>query len=347
VQSEVAERVVDALRVKLLPEQKARLAKSPTKHPEAYALYLQGRYLQSRLTEQALTNSIELFQQAINLQPDFAAAYAGMSDSYRGLTPAYRPPLEVMPEAKRLARRAVELDSTLSEPHVSLGVIHLFFDWDWAGAESEFTTALRLNPNSASAHRAYALLLTVRKRPADALREMDKAQQLDPISLDVRADREMLLFFNGRYADVPAHARKTIQLNPEAPWSYASLGLALAQLGEVDEAVQAARKAYELDKSWATAAALATVYAIAGKEPEARKLLGELSRLADQRYVCAYEIAAPYSILNDKDEALRWLRRGLAERCDCLVFPNVEPFFENIRRDPRFVELLQTVGVPE
>ena len=345
VQSEVAQQVVAALKLQLLPEEKSQLAKRPAANLEAYELYLQGRYAQGKLTEAALTNSLHYFEQAIQKQADFALAYAGLADSYRLLTPLYRAPLEVMPKAKEYALKALQLDGTLSEAHTALGMIHFFFDWDWANAEAEFQRALQLSPNNANAHHQYAVFLAAMKRPQEARREIQRAQALDPLSLEVSADFEWILFLDGRYDEMITQARRTLQREPNFATSHADLGLALAQKGAFKEALSELEKAHELDGSPTFALYLASGYAMAGKKAEAEKLLEEMKALAKRRYVCAHEIATGYALLGEKEQAFEWFGKGLAERCDCLVYPETEPFFKSLRGDPRFADLLRKVGL--
>ena len=288
---------------------------------------------------------VQYFEQAIEIDPNYAPAHAGLAFSYRALSSIYMHPQEVMPKAKDAALRALELDETLSEAHTSLGFTRLFYDWDWPGAERAFKRALDLNPSSAEAHNWYRAYLTAMGRHEEAIAEARQALRLDPFSLGVQAESLWSLFLARRYDEVIEQAGKALDMEPSFAFGYGDRGLAYAARGEFPQAIADLQTATQLDDSPILALFLAYGYAVSGQRYEAGKLLDEIKELSKRRYVCPYEIAAVYVGLGEDDQAFEWFQQAVRDRSDCVPWLSVDPRFDRIRSDPRFTELLEQVGL--
>ncbi len=252
-----------------------------------------------------------------------------------------------MPKVKQAAIKALELDETLAEAHIALGLVKFFYERDWTSAESEFTQALDLNPNSAEARTWFALYLTAMGRSAEAATEIEKAQKLDPFSLIMRMWWEFSMLNTGRYDDAIRHALATLELEPDFAISLADLGLSYALKGDSERAVDVANKIGQMDEGLLNPLILAfraQIYALAGRRNEAEIQLAELLEVAKQSYVCAYEIALAYVTLGEMDQAFDWFEQALRDASDCLVFTKVDPRFEGLHKDPRYRELLKKTG---
>ena len=288
--------------------------------------------------------AIEYYEQAIEKDPDYALAYTGLAFTYRLLSSDYLHPREVMPRAKEAALKALELDEALSEAHASLGVIELLYEWDWPVAEKEFKWAIELNPSSADAHLWYGLYLTAMGRHDEAIAETRQALNLDPFSLYVQSWSLWTGYLTRRYDLTIEQARKTVTIDPNFGWGHAYLGLALAAKGEYDEAVRELRTAVGLADSPLIPLFLAYVYAISGQRAEAEKIVEDVKNITD-RYVCPYEVAAVYVGLGEDDLAFEWFQQAMRDRSDCIPFLAVDPRFDHIRSDPRFVALVEQAGL--
>jgi len=345
IQEEISRAIVSALRVPLAGEPGRRLVEGATANLEAYNLYLKGRYNWNQRTQGGLNRSIGFFEQAIAAEPAYAAAWAGLADSY-ALLASYgeSPPREAMPKAKAAAEKALQLDSTLAQAHVSLGFVRSFYDWDWKGAEREYRRAIELNPGYATAHHWYSGCLRAMGRVDEALAEIQRAQQLDPLSLAI--GRDLGRAFRSRRQPERAieQFRKVLELDPSFPSGYVHLGMAYEDQGSYQEALAAFLKARALPGSNPlTTGALGHCYAASGQPEEARKLLKELEGLARQRYVSAISRALIYIGLGEKDGAFQWLEKACQEHDPWLGWLNADPIFDRLRADSRFPNLLKKV----
>ena len=346
--SEVARAIVDQIRITLTPQDEVRLGSTETVDPEAYQLYLKGRYLWSQFTEESLLKSVDYFEQAITRDPNYALAYTGLASAYSGLSSDFRPPHETMPKARQAATKALELDETLADAHITLGLVKFFYEWDWYATEKEFKRAIELNPSSAEAHTWLALYLTSMGRQNESIPELEKAQKLDPFSLILRSWWEWNMLNAGRYDDVIELCLATLDLEPDFAMSMVTLGLAHALKGDSEKAVEVSDKIGRLDHREVGSlirALRAQVDALAGRREEAEKQLAEVLEIAKQHYVCAYEIALVFAALGRKEEAFEWLEQALEDASDCLVFTKVDPRFVNLHDDPRYQDLLKKVGL--
>jgi tetratricopeptide (TPR) repeat protein len=348
LQGEIARAVAGEIRVALSPQEEAVLAKAQPVDPEVHESYLRGRLHVSKGTESGITEGIKHFEQALARDPTYARAYAGLADAYFLLSDTYRAPVEVLPKAKAAAIKALDLDQSLAEAHTSLGLVHLFRDWDWKAAESQFQRAVELNPSYALAHDFYgALLVMAFGRLEEGAAEARKARELDPLSPQVHVDTGWWVHFLARqYDEAIAQNLKAIELEPGLDLAYAQLAAAYAAAGRSAEALAALEKAplADADDSALALAMASSVYASTGERDKARQALFRLEEIAKRRYVCPYEIGAAYVTLGDQNEAFRWLERGFQGRSACMPGTKRDPRFDPIRSDPRYLDLLRRIG---
>jgi serine/threonine protein kinase/tetratricopeptide (TPR) repeat protein len=353
VQQEIASAISGSLRVRLTSEEKTRLAKSSATNPEAYQLYLRGRYHANQTTEAELRKSIEYFQQAIDKDPGYALAYAGLADSYSALGGGwmYLPPTDTLPKAKAAAEKALELDDTLAEAHAALAYA-TFFDWDWPGAEREFKRAIELNPNSALSHARYGECLKTRLRFNESIAEAQRALELDPLSPDTFSQLGNFYLMTRRYDESIAQFQKALDLNPNLPVVHAMLATAYAMKRMYPQAVAEYDKIADQDKVTAAgnqfaAGMLGWIYAVSGRRTDALKIAQEFKDLSAHTYVDFYWSGVIYAGLGDKDEAFRLLEKSYQEHAATLPYLAVDPFWYGMHSDPRYADLLRRVGLPQ
>jgi len=342
LQGEVARNIAAEIRITLTPDEQARLTGRQV-DPEVYQLYLRGQFYANQDSEKPRREAIEFFQQAIKKNDRFAPAYAGLALAYSSLASTYAPPHEVMPKAKAAAVRALDLDETLSEAHTALANVHLFYDYDWTGAEKELKRAIELNPSSAAAHDLYGNYFTALKQFEQGLAEGRRAHDLDPLSLLIVGDVLNTLIDARRFDEAIAECRKALEREPNFATAHMVMGLALAEKRQFPEALAAMRKAYQIDPNPTLSLMLAQVQAASGNRVEAEKLVLQVEEMAKRRYVCDFEIAQVYTVLGEKDQAFRWLNLGKKQQCDCLVWLQAEPWMDPLRIDPRYSELVKRV----
>ncbi len=351
LQTEVAEAVAREIQLKLTPQQQARLESTPWVNPEAHDAYLRGRFHWNIRTPESLQQSVDLFDQAIAEDSDYALAYAGLADAYGLLssTPYDAvPPREGKPQAIAAARRALELDDSLAEAHTALARDKFTYEWDWGGAEREFRRAIELNPGYATARQWFAEYLWVRGRPEEALAHIQQALELDPYSLIMHLALGRHYYLTRQYNQAIGRFKETVRMNPNFFLVHFDLGFAYVQVGQYDEAISEFRRAIQLyPGSPVCIAGLGYAYAKAGQGHEARQSLAQLRQLSEQRYVPALYVAAIYAGLGETEEAFAWLERAYEERSNYLVYLNLEPPFESLRYDPRFTDLLSRMNFPE
>lgn len=344
LEEEISREISSKLRLKLSGDEKKRLVKRYTENTEAYHLYLKGRYFTNKRTEEWIKKGIDHFQQATDLDPNYALAYAGLADAYAFLASSTggNRPRDTYPKAKAAALKALEIDEALAEAHTSLGFYYLMYDWDFAEAEREFKIAIKLNTNYANAHDGYGFLLKATGRNEAAIRESKKAQKLDPLSLFTNVSLGWAYYFAGDYERAIEQGRKALEMEPRFDFAHWIVGVALVQRGMMDDAIAALNQAAILTGGGLTHKAhLGYVYALSGKREEARQVLTELEDIAREKYVSAYYFAIIYLGLDDRDLTFTWLNRAFEERAGFLAFIKVEPMFERLRADERFAELLR------
>ncbi len=346
VQDAISNRVASALAFQLSGEEQKRLTKRYTENVEAYELYTKGRYHAARLTPPETIKGISYFQQAIEIDPNYALAYAGLARAYQTLPPASDfPPTEFFPKAKAAAQKALEIDDRLAEAHAVLGWVLFWYEWDWEAAEIQDQRAIEFNPNSADAHEVYAHLLSNTGRHTEALAEMKRARELDPLNLRINALEGQFLLHAGKIDEALVQLGKTFELSPDFWLAHNIASSAYIEKEMYSEAIAEARQAREF--SGVSSHPLAfSGYALAksGRTAEARAVLEELSKLATERYVPPYYIALIHNGLGEEDQALTWLERGFEQRDAKMVFLKVEPKWNNLRSEPRFVDLMKRLN---
>jgi len=351
LQGEVARAIANEIQVKLTPQDQARLVSARSVDPEAHQLYMKGRFYWNKRTEAGLRKGIEYFHQAIDLDSNYALAYAGIADCYSLLgwdLFGALPPREALPIAKAAARKALEADDSLAEVHNSLAWTKLVFDWDWMGAEREFKRAIELNPGYAVTHHWYAECLAGMGRYAEALAEIRQAQDLDPLSLIIGSIVGWVFHFDRKNDQAIAEFRKTLELDPDFWVAHWTLGRAYEQKAMFAEAIAEIQKAIDLSGGSALSlAALGHTYAVSGRRAEAERVLNELKESSKQGYISSYSIAAIHAGLGEKDQAFIWLEKAYEERSGWLIWLRAEPISDPLRSDPRFQDLLCRVGLPQ
>jgi TolB-like protein/DNA-binding winged helix-turn-helix (wHTH) protein/Flp pilus assembly protein TadD len=348
LQNRVASAIADQIRINLTPQEQAALKNLKVVNPEAYESYLKGRYFWNKRTADGLKVALAYFKQTIEEDPRYAQAYSGLADTYALLGDwqyAVMTPKEAFPKAKAAAIKALELDSSLGEAHNSLAFVLDGFDWDFDSAGKEFQRAIELSPGYATAHHWYAWHLSLLGRYDDAIVEMRKAENLDPLSLIINADLAELLVLAHSYDESIRQSRKTIEMDPNFALAHNQLAQAYLQKHMYDEAVAELQKAVQLSGDSPTCIAnLARAYIASGKRSEAVKLLSDLKKRSNPGHSNAAEIAMIYASLGDTDQAMTWLEKGYDERFNPGVL--LRPGFDPLRSDSRFQNLLHQIGLP-
>jgi tetratricopeptide (TPR) repeat protein len=345
---EIALGLSERLRLGLSGEEKQRIAGGRPTNAEAYQAYLQGRYQWNKRTLEGMQQSIELFEQAIARDSGYALAHAGLADAYAVLG-QYNvlPAREVMPRARMAAAQALRLDDSLGEAHASLGWIKLTHDWAWPDAEREFQRAIQLSPNYAPAHQWYGEYLLVTGAPEKALAEARRAVELEPASPVMQQVLGSVLYHVGRYDEAAEQARKTISLDPNFAGAHVLLGRTLLRTAASADAIGEFQKALDLSEGNSNElAALGHAYATAGRRSEASKILAELDARSQQTYVQPVWLAVIYAALGEKDRAFEFLQKGYSDRSGWLIYLKLDPAFQLLRSDPRFTDLVRSVGLP-
>lgn len=346
MEEQVAGEIAAQLRPRLTGAQKKRLARRQTSSPEAHQLYLQGRYHWNKRTEQGLKKSVQLFEQAINKDPAYALAYAGLADAYLNLGGwGYLPFRQAYPRAKAAALRALEFDDKLAEAHVSLAMAMKEYDWDWTGAGKEYQRALELNPNYAIAHQWYGEYLAAIGRHDEAIAVIQRAIDLDPLSLIIHSTLGRHgYYFARQYDRAIEQLKKTLEMDASFWVAHHFLGWVYAQVERFDEALAEFEAARRLNENLEIMAGIGFTQALAGRRNEANQVLDEFKRLAATRYVSPILPGMVAIALGENDQAFAWLEKAYADRVQMLSEINADPAFDRLRSDPRFHDLLRRVG---
>ena len=348
LQKKVARDIAEQIRINLTSQEQAALTSVKVVNPEAYEDYLKGRYFWNKRTADGLKKAIDYFDQAIEKDPNYAQAYSGLADSYALLGDweyGVLAPKEAFPRAQAAATKALELDNLLGEAHTSLAFSLDLFDWDWQSADREFRRAIELNPSYATAHHWYAWHLSEMGRNSEALAEMRKAENLDPLSLIISADVAEILLVAHSYDEAIQQSRKTIDMDPNFAVAHYELGQVFVQKHMYNEAIAELHKAIELSGGSTTCTSnLAFAYAVAGRRNEAVKIMKDLTNRSNHVFSNAPEIALIYVGLDEKDQAMTWLEKAYAEHFNPSVL--LRPAFDPLRSDPRFKDLVRRIGFP-
>ena len=349
--SEVARAIAKEIKVTLTPEEEARLASTQPVDPEAYMTYLMGRYHYNTWLEEGLEKGLNYFQQAIDIDSSYAPAYAGVADCYSLLSLfTFLSPMEAAPRAKEAAMKAIELDESLAEAHAALGVNKLLFDWDWQGAEQEFKRALDLNPHSDNTLKHYSFYLIVMGRYDEGIAATRRMIALDPLTLTSHIHLGFSYFKSRRYDESIIQLNKTLEMEPNLHYAHMQLAWNYAMKGMATEALVASKNALALvpitDDQYLLGT-LGWVAGVAGHREEALEFLERLKELSTQKWVDPAYIALIYLGMGDKDHSFQWLSKAREDRSPTMVYLKVDPFWDDLRDDPRFQDLLRRMNFPE
>jgi TolB-like protein/tetratricopeptide (TPR) repeat protein len=350
VESEIAKAIAKTLQAKLTGSEEDALSVRPTDNPVAHELYLKGRFFWNKRTGNDLRKSVDYFNQAIQADPNYALAYAGLADVYV-LLPGLRSctPKDCYPKAKAAATKALELDATLAEAHATLATVLSFYDLNFAQASIQFERAIELNPNYAIAHQWYGdhLLISL-GRFDEAIAQEKRALELDPLSLIAHTDLAQVYRQALRLEEAIAESRKALELDPNFHYAYRNLGLVFEMKGDFAGAIGAYQKERALNDDPQVVALLAHAYGSSGNQSEALKMVDQLKELSKERYVSAYDFARAYLGLGDKEEALRWLDKSYQDRAgNDIGRIKIDAFLDPLRGDPRFEALVAKVFAPK
>jgi TolB-like protein/Tfp pilus assembly protein PilF len=346
LQSDVARAVADAVSLRLTPRERANLASAEPVNPASYQLYLRGRYLWNQRTEEGLQKSITYFQQALIADPSSAASYSALADAYNVLGNwGMVPPRQAYPQAKAAASKALELNARLAEAHIALAyAIHLY-DWNRPAAEAEFRKGLELNPNYAPGHQWYAVFLASEGRFDEAVAQITRARELDPLSLIIGDVVGWIYSLSRRNDEAIREFRKAIELDPRFYPTHYDLGLTYVQMGKNQEAIGELEQARSLaGDTPRTLSGLAYAYAMAQQRSRARSFLDRLQKLSTHRYVPPFDIAVVHAALGERNLAFTWLDKAYEDRHPWLVMLKVTPKVDSLRSDPRFAALLERIA---
>ena len=346
LERDVARAIAAEIRAKLSPSESAVLASSRPVNAQAYESYLKGRYHWYKATPEGLLQARESFQQAIDKDPSFAPAYAGLADTYawiyRRPSRSLRPPREVFPKAKAAVLKALELDDTLAEAHLALAYIKEAFDWDWEGAERSYQRAIELNPNYAAARHGYALFLAISRRFDESFKHIEVAQRLDPLSRSVRNGKGWLYLWSQQYDLALSQSQTMIDLEPSLSQVHYFRGIVYTQKAMYDDAIASHERAIAMSGETARSLALlAHAYGRAGQTARAHALIIRVLERSKQDYVQPHDVAIAYLGVGDKEHALKWLERGFEERDELGALARAPFWYAPLRSEPRFQDLLR------
>ncbi len=345
VQSEVANRITQSLALELLSPQSSNLLQSPTKDSEAHEAYLKGLYYFSDVTGANYDRARVYFERAIKLDPNYAPAYAGLAD-YFWSTDKLRPQ-DAMPRAEQYALKSLQLDPSLPEAHTALAGVRFFYNWDWAAAEKEFTKSLELNPSGAEAHRLYSLYLASLGNPDQAVSEVQRAQKLDPLSLNINTSAGWVFNYTRQYDRAIEQCRRTLEIDAQYVSAHDCLGESYLAKGMLEQALSEFRQAASGGEPVRTVG-LARVYAVMGRRAEAQNILDGLQKSTRRDYFPPYLFATVYAAMGENEQALSLLEDAYAQRDPYLVHLNKDTTFDPIRSDDaRFRDLLRRIGFPK
>jgi TolB-like protein/Tfp pilus assembly protein PilF len=346
VESEIAKTIAETLQAKLTGSEKTAMSKKPTANPEAYELYLKGRFFWNKRTADDLRRSIDYFNQAIAKDPNYALAYAGLAQAWK-LLPAFNggAPQDCFPQAESAAKKALAIDDTLSDAHAALASLKGLNGFDYAGAITEYERAIQLNPNDATAHQWFAndTLANIGQTEREVV-VMKRAVELDPLSLIINSNLGWAYIHAGRLDKAVAQLRKTVEMDGSFYYARYGLALALELKGAIPEAIAEYQKTVSITEDSVPLGMLGRLHAAAGRKDEAQKILQQLRQIREQHYIPAYSLAIVYLGLGDRNEALKWLEEGYRERDGFNIGPiRVDPLLTPLHGDPRFEALAEKI----
>lgn len=348
IQEEIAKAITESLKFKLTRDDQISLAKRWTYNSEAYNLYLRGRYFWNKYSKDWVLKAIEIFKQAIEIDSDYALAHCGLADAYFRLSNVHLPPHEVMPKAKEAALKAVEIDDNLAEAHASLGLVKVYYDHDWSGAESEFRKALRLNPDLVLAHQRFGSYLSFMGRFEEANRQYEEALELDPFSLQIQMNIATTFYLRGEYDTAISKLKQTLELDPNYMPTRFVLGCTYIQQGRLAEAIEQFQFIYKGDEeAYLALGFMGYAHALAGQRAEAETLLNVLQEISQRKYVSPYSMLVIHLGLGPEERVFEMLEHLYTERNDWVVWLKVSPELRTLRNHPDFKALLRRVRFPD
>jgi len=349
IQEQITMGLLDALRAGVSAVERERMESAYGANNEAYRLYTKGRFQWNKRTPEAIFKGITYFEQARGADPRHALAYTGIADCYNllgSIEYGVMPPQEAMPRARTAAAKALELDEGLAEAHVSLGHVKFFYEWDWDGAVREYRRALELNPHYATAHQWYSDILLVRGRRSETLAEKSRALALDPASLITAIDIGSAYYYWGEYDSALAQCAAVLEMDPAFVQAHLLRARCFVQKGMYREAIAGLQALRNAEPEFSLVLALlGHAFGVAGRRDSAESMLASLHTLSQKRYVGAHELCAVHIGLGNKEKALECLETSFRERSGIMVYLNIEPVLEPLRREERFRELVRKVGL--
>ena len=326
---------------------KQKLSDQHSAHPDsAYKHYVKGRYFWSKCSKESLEKSLDCFHQALALDPGYAAAYAGLADSYFRLSTGYWPPKVAYPKARAAVLKALELDETLAEAHAAFGIIKMRCDWDWNGARKEFERAIEVNPDYPTAHHWYGNYLDSLGRFEDALREKRRALELDPLSLSINVSIATSYWFMGKVPEALRSIYDALEMDKNFPPALLLLGFVNELSGNLSQSIDNLEQALEIDDAPTIEASVGRAYALAGLTDKAEAIIESLKAQSARRYVSTYGLALITQALGSTDETFSWLEKAYEDHDEFLCWLKVDPRLNSIRNDTRFFDLVDRVFSP-
>jgi adenylate cyclase len=348
LQGELSKAISNQLQIKLTGEEEQRLAKNNTENSEEYTLYLKGLYYLNKRTRASIMKGIDYFNQSLEKDPNYALAYAGIADGY-GLMGGnyYMSPNEAYPKEREAAQYALRLDNNLAEAHAALADVLSSYDWNWEGANQEYRKAIELNPNYATAHHWYAMALANHGLFDEAIREIKRAQQLDPLSMRINQNVGYIYYQSRQYDKAIDQMRKTIRIDSTFPYGNAELGDCYFMKRQYDIAYDAYQTEVRVTGDSTNIFLLACVDAVTGRRKEALALYDKLKEISNRKFVATSYFVFIEIYLGNKDKAFKLLERAVEEKDPYMINLKVEPKFDPIRSDPRFAHLLKEVHLAQ
>ena len=351
LQSRVASAIVNEIRINLTPEEQQRLASARPISPGSYEDYLKGRFYWNKRSEEGLTKAIEYFQLATQKDPHSALAFAGLADCYSIIGSAIVGSVSsqaVAPKARAAALKALELDNSLAEAQTSLATVQFNYDWNWPAASGGFQRAIELNPSYATAYQRYSLYLMAMGRTQESLAQMNRARELDPLSISMSFSLGWRLYMAHQYDQAIGQLRNTLEMDPNFALPRMVLGQAYEQKGMVPQAIAELRKAAAISgDSPPMLGSLGHAFGVTGNKAEADKILGQLLEQSKKQYVSPFYVSIVYAGLHENEKAMDWLEKAYEDRSNAIIFVKVDPDFDGLRSNPRFQALLRRLALPD
>jgi TolB-like protein/DNA-binding winged helix-turn-helix (wHTH) protein/Flp pilus assembly protein TadD len=351
LQSQVASAIVNEIRINLTPEEQQRLASARPISPESYEDYLKGRFYWNKRSEEGLTRAIEYFQLATQKNPHSALAFAGLADCYSIIGSAIVGSVSsqaVAPKARAAALKALELDNSLAEAQTSLATVQFNYDWNWPAAAGGFQRAIELNPSYATAYQRYSLYLMAMGRAGESLAQMNRARELDPLSISMSFSLGWRLYMAHQYDQAISQLRNTLEMDPNFALPRMVLGQAYEQKGMLPQAIAELQKAVAVSRdSPPMLGSLGHAFGVAGNKAEAEKILGQLLEQSKKQYVSPFYVSIVYAGLHENEKAMDWLEKACEDRSNAIIFVKVDPDFDGLRSNPRFQALLRRLALPD